>query len=251
MGQIAHALNLRLSGSVLAFVLFAAPLSTGLAFGEPESEQSAELVTKYLDATRTQQSVLRGVQMEVDIEANLPKLEKYGKLRALRRISRLGQITYKALGFSGDASIKNEVITRYLSAESAARDNSSIAITPANYKFKYKGITNVGGWKLASFQMTPRRKVAGLYKGELWLDAKTGMPVRESGSFVKSPSIFLKKVQFIRDYEMRDGVAFPKHIESTVETRLVGRAELSINFSNFTKQENSEEDDVVASDGTQ
>ena len=207
---------------MFASILLAAPFSTGLAWGDAESEQSTELVAKYLDATRTQQSVLRGVQMEIDIEAQLPKLEKHGKLRALRRISRLGQITYKALGFSGDASIKNEVITRYLSAESAARNNGSIAITPANYKFKYKGITNVGGWKLASFQMTPRKKVAGLFKGELWLDAKTGMPVRESGSFVKSPSIFLKKVQFIRDYQMRDGVAFPAHIQSTVETRLVG-----------------------------
>ena len=239
MGQITHSLKLRLPLTVLASVLLAAPFSTVWAWGEPDSEQSSALVAKYLDATRTQQSVLRGVQMEVAIEAQLPKLEKHGTLRALRRISRVGQVTYKALGFSGDPAIKNEIITRYLSAESQARENGSIAIAPVNYKFKYKGTTDVRGWQLASFQVTPRKKAVGLFKGELWLDAKTGMPVRESGSFVKSPSIFLKKIQFIRDYEIRDGVAFPARIESTVETRLVGRAELTINFSNVTKQENS------------
>ena len=41
----------------------------------------------------------------------------------------------------------------------------------------------------------------------------------------------------------RDGVAIPKHIESTVDTRVVGRAELKIDYSNFTKP------DGVAADG--
>ena len=77
----------------------------------------------------------------------------------------------------------------------------------------------------------------GLFKGELWLDAETGMPVRESGEFVKNPSVFLKKIAFVRDYEIQGGVAIPKHIESTVDTRLVGRAELSIEFTNFRHPE--------------
>src|SRR6266446_514837 len=60
------------------------------------------IVDKYVDATHVQQAALRGVQMEVDIDAKLIRLEKQGTFRALRKISRLGQITYKALGFSGD-----------------------------------------------------------------------------------------------------------------------------------------------------
>jgi hypothetical protein len=75
------------------------------------------------------------------------------------------------------------------------------------------------------------------------------MPIRESGSFVKNPSVFLKKIEFVRDYEIRDGVAFPKHIESTVDTRLIGRAELSINYSNFNKQESAEDEAFSASTG--
>jgi len=212
----------------------------------PDSDDaSLEIVGKYLDATRTQQEVLRGAQMEVDIEARLPGLEKHGRLRALRSISRLGQITYKALGFSGDDTIKQEVITRYLAAESEARDAGTISITPTNYRFKNKGRrVAAGGRETQVFQITPRKKKVGLFKGELWLDVATGMPVRESGRFVKNPSVFLKKVEFVRDYELHDGVSFPKHIESTVDTRIVGRAELDINYSSFSKQESTDGADV-------
>jgi hypothetical protein len=73
------------------------------------------------------------------------------------------------------------------------------------------------------------------------------MPVRESGQFVKTPSVFLKKIAFVRDYEIRNGIAFPSHIQSTVDTRIVGKAELEINFSNFSRDSS---DDTVTADGS-
>jgi hypothetical protein len=205
-------------------------------------DASLEIVGKYLDATKTQQAALRGVEMEVDIDAKIPKLEKQGKLRALRKISKVGQITYKALGFSGDNTVKQEVIARYLQAESEARENGTIAISPANYKFRLKATFERDGQKTYVFQLTPKKKAIGLFKGELWLDGETGMPTRESGEFVKNPSVFLKKVEFVRDYEIRDGVAIPSHIASTVDTRIVGKAELSILFTNFSHPEADDSD---------
>jgi hypothetical protein len=139
------------------------------------------------------------------------------------------------LDFSGDNTIKQEVITHYLAAESASRDPGAIAITPANYKFRYKGARQQDGREVRVFQITPREKRVGLFRGELWLDGQTGMPVREAGQFVKNPSVFLKKVAFVQEFELQDGVAIPKHFQGTVDTRLVGRAELSIDFSNFSR----------------
>jgi hypothetical protein len=207
-------------------------------------ERSLPIVSKYVDATHTQQEAMRGAEMEVDISAQIPRLEKRGRLRALRKISRLGVITYKALGFSGDNTVKQEVITRYLAAESEGRENGTIAISPTNYKFKLKSEQQVNGRRVVVLQITPRKKAVGLFKGELWVDAETGMPVREAGQFVKTPSVFLKKIAFVRDYEIQDGVSIPAHIESTVDTRVAGRAELEISFSNFTRPAG---DDEVAS----
>jgi len=227
--------------------------SAGLAAAANETDADARLaiVGRYVDATHVQQESLRGLQMEVDIDAQLPRLEKHGKLRALRKISRLGLITYKALGFSGDNTVKQEVITRYLAAESAARENGTIAITPANYKFRYAGRLILRGVTMHILEVTPKKKAVGLFKGQIWVDADSGMPLRESGQFVKTPSVFLKKIAFVRDYEMRDGVAFPKHIQSTVDTRIVGRAELDISFSNFSREDSADDDaaDVVSESG--
>jgi len=225
---------------LLASLALVVPTSVRAVPADGSDDASLDIVTKFLNATRTQQETLRGAQMEVAIDAKIPKLEKQGKLRALRRISRLGQITYKALGFSGDNTIKQEIITRYLAAESESRDSGSLAISPANYKFKYKGATEQDGREVRIFQITPRKKKVGLFRGELWLDAETGMPVREAGQFVKNPSVFLKKVEFVQDFELHDGVSLPKHIESTVDTRLVGRAQLSIDFTNFSRPEAAE-----------
>jgi hypothetical protein len=205
------------------------------------AEERLPIVLKYVDATHAQQEAMKGVEMEVDIEAKIPSLEKHGRLRALRKISRLGVITYKALGFSGDNTVKQEVITRYLAAESEGRENGSIAISPANYKFKLKSEREHNGRRIVVLQITPRKKAIGLFRGELWVDAETGMPVRESGQFVKSPSVFLKKIAFIRDYDIQDGVSIPAHIESMVDTRVAGRAELQISFSNFTRQVGEDE----------
>jgi hypothetical protein len=227
----------------LALLILTAPFLALTASPEVADEVAGqEILDKYLTASKAQAASMRGVQMEVDIAAKLPKLEKQGTLRALRTISRLGQITYKALGFTGDNTIKNEVITRYLSWESEARDSGAIAITPANYKFRYKASIERNHVRTYVFQITPKKKAQGLFHGELWLDGETGMPMRESGRLVKTPSAFLKKVEFVRDYELHDGVSFPKHIQSTADVRLFGRAELTIDFSNFARQESAEND---------
>jgi hypothetical protein len=227
-----------------AFLVLAVPFyAVAVPLGEAEDVHGQEIVQKYLEASLTQQSILRGGQMEVKMNAKLPRLDKQGVLLALRRISNFGKITYKALGFSGDNMIKNEVIARYLALDA---EGNTAAITPANYKFKYKGLNSRDGHQVQVFQVAPRRKAVGLFRGELWLDAATAMPVRQAGRFVKTPSVFLKKVEFVQDYEMQDGVAIPKHFQGTADMRLVGRAELSIEFSNFTRQQVAEEEIVNA-----
>jgi hypothetical protein len=212
---------------------------------EPEDVAGQQIITRYMEAKQTQQAALRGAQMQVDIDAQVPRLEKQATLRALRTISKVGKITYKALGFSGDSSVKNELIARYLAEETKS---SEVSITPVNYKFKYKGRSDRDGQQVQVFQITPRKKALGLFRGELWLDAATSMPVRESGQAVKNPSVFLKKMQFVQEYEIRDGVAFPKHFHGTADVRMIGRAELNIDYSNFTRQELAEDGSANGSD---
>src|SRR5207249_8767043 len=66
-------------------------------------------------------------------------------------------------------------------------DSSQTAITPANYKFSYKGTKEVDGRLLHVYQLKPRKKRVGLFKGHIYLDAHTGSLVRAEGRAVKSP----------------------------------------------------------------
>jgi hypothetical protein len=240
-------------------VVLAATIGSSGARSEPKPPPmpEQELVDRYVQATQAQQSALRGGTEEVDIDASVPKFKKQGKLHALKNISKLGKITYHALGFSGDSIVKTEVIANYLKAEvEAAQGQSNLSITPQNYKFKYKGIQDWNGRQVYVLHLNPREKKVGLFKGELWLDAETYMPVREQGSFVKSPSFMLKKMQFVREYELQNGVSIPQRTESRVETRFFGQVQLNINYLTFSKdaaQAGSQADDseaVVADAGS-
>jgi len=218
-------------------------LGGGAAFAAEAAESDPlqdAIVTRYVSATQEQQTAMRGASMQVDIAAEVPKLQSKGKLQALRSISKLGKITYNALAFIGDKRIRNEVIARYLTAETQTPAGPDISITPANYKFKYKGLQDHEGQQAYVFQVSPRRKQVGLFKGDLWIDPQTYMPVRESGRFVKSPSIFLKKIEFVRTYEVKDGLAVPQHIESKVQTRIFGPVYVSVNFTNFCRDSGQE-----------
>jgi hypothetical protein len=165
-------------------------------------------------------------------------LKEQGKMKFLRTVPKLGKIFYQKLGeFVGDKTVQNQIIKRYVEMEEEGPGEESIAITPANYKFRLKSRMTVGEQQTYVFELTPKgKKRDGLFKGELWLDAATGMPLKERGELVKNPSpLWLKKVAFVNDFELQDGVAIPAHIECTVDTRIAGRAELSINFSNFSR----------------
>jgi hypothetical protein len=207
-----------------------------VAAADPSTPADEAIVQNYVMAERSQESARKAATMDIEIEASLPKLKKQGRFHALRRISPVGLITYEKRLFEGDNTVRNQVILRYLNAEAEAQREPSpaMAITPQNYKFKYKGTGELEGRAIHIFEVAPRKKKAGLYKGQLWLDAATFLPVQESGYLVKNPSIFLKKVAFVRKYEIRDGVSVPSEVQSVVDTRLVGKAEITIAFSNYS-----------------
>ena len=203
---------------------------------EPSADPSALIVENYCTASLAQENVLQGASMEVEMDASLPSLKKHGRLHALRRISPLGLIKYEMARFEGDNIVNKEVITRYLKAEVEAQKQQSplMAVTPKNYKFKYKGLKQSEGRDVHIFEVTPRQKREDLFKGEVWIDAQTYLKVQESGYLVKNPSIFLKKVAFIRKYEIRDGIAVPLKVLSVADVRFVGKAELTIDFTNVS-----------------
>src|ERR1700676_3947756 len=107
--------------------IFVIPFS-GLLAGTSYPQEPAGVVETYTAASSAQAARLLGSSMEVEIDASLPKLQKHGRLQALRRISRLGSITYELIHFEGDKSIKSDVIARYLTADTQSQPNDRVSL---------------------------------------------------------------------------------------------------------------------------
>ena len=157
-------------------------------------------------------------------------MKKTGRLRAIRRLLPLRPPDYQVLEIAGDPTVKNQVIVRYISADEKATEisPSSVALTPANYKIHYEGAFWLGNRLTYAFRVIPRKKREGLFNGVLWLDSETSIAVRESGYLAKNPSVFVKRINLTRENELHNGAITGRITHVSIETRLVGRAQLVV-----------------------
>lgn len=173
--------------------------------------------------------------MKMDFRARLPSLNREARLLAWRSAGPDGVPQFKVIEITGDEVVRRQVIARYLKAEieAAQKGSEDVALNSRNYRFRFLGRQNPYGLDVYIFELEPRRKAVGLFRGQLWIDAKTLLPVREYGLFVRTPSIFLRDIYFVRDYWITDGLALPRRVLSTIDVRLVGKAELEIWYSDY------------------
>ena len=53
---------------------------------------------------------------------------------------------------------------------------------------------------------------------------------------MKSPSFFVKKIQFVEDYSVIAGFTLPTHLHSEAQTRLVGKAIVDVSQRDYQPQ---------------
>ena len=196
----------------------------------PQMSPDLALETFQKRSTRQTQE-LAGYSAATVIRAELPRSSQHGELELERRYSVPRTLTFKALHYIGDGFVKTNVIARLLQSEvdHVQKDDPSVtAIRPENYKFSHKHTSQIAGRTVHVYQLKPRKKRPGLFKGHIYLDASTGSLVRAEGRVVKSPSIFVKKIDFVQDFADVDGYTIPLHIHSEAKAALVGRTVVDI-----------------------
>jgi hypothetical protein len=174
------------------------------------------------------------------IHAELPDTSQEGEFEVQRHYAAPRTLEFKAVNFTGDGFVKTNVITRLLQSEVDHVQKDDVAMTAISYtnKFSHKGTSHIEGREVHVFQLKPRKKRIGLFKGRMYLDAHTGSLVRVEGTAVKSPSFFIKKIEFVQDYADFGPFTFPVHIHSEALTRLIGRAIVDIYHSNYQPSAN-------------
>jgi hypothetical protein len=185
----------------------------------------------FLHHTEQQASGLASYSAITVIHAELPDTSQSGEYELQRKFEAPHTLLFTPLHFTGDGFVKSNVITRLLQSEVdhvQKDDPAETAITPANYKFTYKGASRVGDHLVHVYQVKPHKKHPGLFRGRVYLDAQTGELVRIEGNVVKSPSFFVKHIEFVQDYADVQSFTLPVHVHSEAKARIVGRTIVDI-----------------------
>jgi len=206
------------------------PLAPAAAPVLPIMSPELALAT-YERRTADQASQLASYSAVTIIKAELPDTAQEGEYEVQRHYSAPHTLLFKPIRFVGDKFVKSNVIVKLLQSEVyhvEKDDPSRTAISPANYKFSYKGESEVGDRLVQVFHVKPRKKRLGLFKGRIYLDAHTGALARVEGRAVKSPSFFVKNIEFVQDYADFDSFTLPVHVHSEARARIVGRTIVDI-----------------------
>lgn len=185
-----------------------------------------------------QKSALKSYTDETLVMAELPDSSQRGAFELESSYIAPGRLSFKPIRYTGDAFVKTNVIARILQSEVdyAAKDDAGAALSPTNYKFSYKGDEALSGRSVHVYQVKPRHKQAGLFKGRIYLDASTGTLVRSEGAIVKSPSMFLRHIEFVQDYTDVGGYTLPVQLHTTTRASFVGRVVVDIFHRQYEPQ---------------
>ena len=190
----------------------------------------------YERGMQEQASELAGYTATSVIDAELPRSSQKAEFELKRHYAAPSVLEFTPVRSSGDKFVKSNVIVRLLQTEVdhvQKREQSQTAISSENYKFSYKGTSQIDGAVVHVYDVKPRQKRVGLFKGKIYVDASGGHLLRAQGTIVKSPSFFIKKIDFVQDYATIDGFTFPTHMHSESETRLVGKAVVDITHRDY------------------
>ena len=193
-------------------------------------------LSTYERRTAEQAAELAAYSAVTVIRAELPETAQQGEFELQRRFEAPHTLQFTPLHFTGDGFVKTNVITRLLQSEVdhvQKDDPARTAISRANYKFSYKGVSWNGERLVHIFQVKPHKKRLGLFKGRVYLDARNGTLLRAEGSVVKSPSFFVKHIEFLQEYAEVLSFTLPVHVHSEAKARIVGKTIVDITHRDY------------------
>jgi hypothetical protein len=215
-------------GSFLALLFVVPQLSAGsdLLSGQQTSPQSVAFGRYFASLEHGSPSAELG-PMAVLIEASVPSLYKESVLLAVRQTGNNERSEFLILGIDGDGAVAEEVIARYFVIQEQMENlpGSSILITPENYRFQFRGQVRTGNGSAHVYDITPKKRRPGLFKGQIWIDAVTGTELLISGHLTDTSST--SSITFVREINL-DASGYTRITHLTFTVPLLGRSELIV-----------------------
>ncbi len=148
-----------------------------------------------------------------------------------------GTDTFAIASGAGSPFIRHHVFQRIIKDEEkrvkADSDPDSL-ISPKNYTFEIIGEDRIGSSECTVVHAIPKRKETDLFEGKIWIDERDFAIVKIVGHLSKSPSLWIKRVDFVRQYQKIDEYWLLLREEASVDVRIYGAEILTINYHDYT-----------------
>jgi hypothetical protein len=213
-------------------------LSARDLYVSPQFRPETVALARYVSSLQQPDPFKEGGPVAVLIEASLPQLYKDAELLAVRRTGENERSEYLILGGMGDGAAVNEVTARYFVLQEQIENLplASIQISPTNYKFRYRGEVKTGNGSAYVYDITPRKRGPGLFKGQIWIEGGSGSELLVSGRLADAASMG-SNIDFVRETQL-DGVGYARITHLSFAVPLLGRGDLVITERPLTNQDN-------------
>ena len=143
---------------------------------------------------------------------------------------------FETVSESGWGAALHHVFPRLLESErDASRPGTRqrSRITHENYSFQMVGTDHINGRPSYVMAVTPKSNSNYLIQGRIWVDADDYAIVRIEGKPAKSPSFWIKSVQFVHTYKKAGPFWFPESDHSVTDARIFGATQLTIDYTDY------------------
>ena len=144
--------------------------------------------------------------------------------------------SFKTLSSKGVGWIHRRVFGGLMNAEldaAAGKQKVDSSITPANYTAQLMGTEERNGRDCYVLALTPRHANKYLFVGRIWVDKEDAAIARVEGEPAKSPSFWVVKAPFVREYQRIGGFWLPARDETRSQIRFAGAYILRIQYTNY------------------
>ena len=218
MGPFTRFTRYSAAGLLSLFVTCAAAHDGTLA-GVPSGESLA--FARYVASLGEPDPFTQAGTVLVTIDAWSASLHLESRILLLRRPDSSGHSEYLVVEKDGELAATLDLILPYIQEEQHLQEMSQSyrVITPANYKFRYLGMMETEGAPAYVFHVSPRQKLDGLMRGELWIDSETGRVTARTGYLVKKPSELIRRMEISQDTKFAGGLPVLRISHVVIGTR--------------------------------
>jgi hypothetical protein len=137
---------------------------------------------------------------------------------------------------TGSKMLIERVFKKLLEAERDSQTEEAqkrTALNSDNYDFKMLGYESTPSGSTYVLIVEPKTSEKYLYRGKIWVDAEDFAVVKLQAEPAKNPSFWIRNSEIEHAYTKINDFWLPAHNHTVTSIRLGGRADLTVEYSNY------------------